>query len=61
MGTDATVLTDSAHGALVVVVAEPVGLPPRPPQPQTTPDERPTQAAATATIEQTGADPPPED
>jgi hypothetical protein len=40
-------------------VAEPVGLPPRPPQPQTTPDERPTQKAATATIEQTGADPPP--
>jgi len=60
MGTESTPVTDTACGALTVVVAEPVGLPPRPPQPQTTPNERPTQHAATATIEQTGAGPPPE-
>jgi hypothetical protein len=59
MGADGSKVTDSAVGALTVVVAEPVGSPPRPPQPQTSPDERPTQKAATATIEQTGADPPP--
>jgi len=58
MGTDATPVTDTAYGALTVVVAEPVGSPPKP-QPVASPDERPTQKAATATIEQTGADPPP--
>ena len=58
MGADGSKVTDSAVGALTVVVAEPVGLPPKP-QPVASPDERPTQKAATATIEQTGADPPP--
>ena len=59
MGADGSVVSDTAVGCLTAVVEESVGLPPRPPQPQTTPDERPTQKAATATIEQTGADPPP--
>lgn len=60
MGAEGSTVTDAAQGALTVVVAEPVGSPPRPPQPQAEACERPPQEAATATIEQTGAGPPPE-
>lgn len=60
MGTEGSIVSDTACGALTVVVAEPVGSPPRPPQPQAEGCEQPPREAARATIEQTGAGPPPE-
>jgi hypothetical protein len=58
MGADGAQVNDTAVGCLTAVVAEPVGLPPAP-QPQVAGDATPTAQAAKATVEQTGADPPP--